>query len=83
MNLLTSLTAVIGGIVGFYSLKTALAALPFALAVAAASLLYHGIFAVLKLENEIDAQALSYAAFSVGILVWVVLCTFVIVPLMN
>jgi zinc and cadmium transporter len=40
MNLLTSLTAVIGGVVGFYALGTALAALPFALAVAAASLLY-------------------------------------------
>jgi len=40
LNLLTSLTAVIGGVVGFYSLGTALAALPFALAVAAASLLY-------------------------------------------
>lgn len=51
--------------------------------IAAASLLYHGTFAILKLEDEIDAQALSYATFSVGILVWVVLCTFVIVPLMN
>jgi hypothetical protein len=51
--------------------------------VASASLLYHGIFAILKLEDEIDAQALSYATFSVGIFVWVVLCTFVIVPLMN
>ncbi|HEY8102541.1 MAG TPA: Yip1 family protein [Burkholderiaceae bacterium] len=51
--------------------------------VASASLLYHGIFAILKLEDEMDAQALSYATFSVGIFVWVVLCTFVIVPLMN
>jgi hypothetical protein len=50
---------------------------------ASASLLYHGIFAILKLEDEMDAQALSYATFSVGIFVWVVLCTFVIVPLMN
>lgn len=50
---------------------------------ASASLLYHGIFALLKLEDEMDAQALSYATFSVGVFVWVVLCTFVIVPLMN
>ena len=51
--------------------------------IAAASLLYHGTFAILKLEDEMDAQALSYATFSVGILVWAMLCTFVIVPLMN
>jgi hypothetical protein len=51
--------------------------------IASASLLCHGIFSILKLEDEIDAQALSYATFSVGIFVWVVLCTFVIVPLMN
>jgi len=51
--------------------------------VASASLLYHGIFAILGLEDEVDAQALSYATFSVGIFVWVVLCTVVIVPLMN
>jgi hypothetical protein len=50
---------------------------------ASASLLYHGIFAILKLEDEQDAQALSYASFTVGIFVWVILCTFVIVPLIN
>ena len=40
LNLLTSLTAVIGGVVGYFALEEALAALPFALAVAASSLLY-------------------------------------------
>jgi zinc and cadmium transporter len=40
LNLLTSLTAVIGGVVGYFALEKALAALPFALAVAASSLLY-------------------------------------------
>jgi zinc and cadmium transporter len=40
LNLLTSLTAVIGGLVGFVALEKSLAALPFALAVAASSLLY-------------------------------------------
>ncbi len=40
LNLLTSLTAVIGGVVGYFALEQALAALPFALAVAASSLLY-------------------------------------------
>jgi zinc and cadmium transporter len=40
LNLLTSLTAVIGGVVGYYALETAVRMLPFALAVAASSLLY-------------------------------------------
>ena len=40
LNLLTSLTAVIGGVIGFFALEQSLRALPFALAVAAASLLY-------------------------------------------
>ncbi len=42
LNLLTSLTAVIGGVIGFFALEQALVALPFALAVAAASLLICG-----------------------------------------
>jgi zinc and cadmium transporter len=40
LNLLTSLTAVIGGVLGYFALEQTLAALPFALAVAASSLLY-------------------------------------------
>jgi len=40
LNLLTSLTAVIGGVVGYFALETAVRILPFALAVAASSLLY-------------------------------------------
>jgi len=40
LNLLTSLTAVIGGVVGYFALETAQRLLPFALAVAASSLLY-------------------------------------------
>ena len=40
LNLLTSLTAVVGGVVGYIALETAVRILPFALAVAAASLLY-------------------------------------------
>lgn len=40
LNLLTSLTAVIGGVVGYFALEQSLAVLPFAVAVAAASLLY-------------------------------------------
>jgi len=39
-EILASLSAVIGGVVGFFALEQSLALLPFALAVAAASLLY-------------------------------------------
>jgi zinc and cadmium transporter len=39
LNLLTSLTAVIGGVIGYFALETAVRILPFALAVAASSLL--------------------------------------------
>jgi zinc and cadmium transporter len=39
-NVMSSLTAVLGGIVGWYALRDALALLPYVLAVAAASLLY-------------------------------------------
>ena len=39
LNLLTSLTAVLGGLIGYFALEESLEALPFALAVAAARLL--------------------------------------------
>ena len=40
LNLLTSLTSVIGGVVGYFALRHAMGLLPYALAVTAASLLY-------------------------------------------
>jgi zinc and cadmium transporter len=58
LNLLTSLTAVIGGVVGFFALQTALAALPFALAVAAASLLYVAVADLIPgLHRRIDPRS--------------------------
>jgi hypothetical protein len=50
---------------------------------AAASLLYHGTYTILQMDEEIEAQSLSYQAFAVGGVVWVLLCTFVVLPLMN
>ena len=56
--LLTSLTAVIGGVVGFFALQTALAALPFALAVAAASLLYVAVADLIPgLHRRVDPRS--------------------------
>jgi zinc and cadmium transporter len=58
LNLLTSLTAVIGGVIGFFALQTALAALPFALAVAAASLLYVAVADLIPgLHRRVDPRS--------------------------
>jgi len=58
LNLLTSLTAVIGGVIGFFALKQALMALPFALAVAAASLLYVAVADLIPgLHRRVDPRS--------------------------
>jgi zinc and cadmium transporter len=67
MNLLTSLTAVIGGVVGFYALGTALTALPFALAVAAASLLYVAVADLIPtLHRRVDARSSVMQVLLIG-----------------
>ena len=50
---------------------------------AGVSLLYHGTYSILKMDEQIEAQSMSFAAFSVGAIVWVLLCAFVVLPLMN
>ena len=58
LNLLTSLTAVIGGVVGYFALEKSLAALPFALAVAAASLLYVAVADLIPgLHRRVDPRS--------------------------
>ena len=58
LNLLTSLTAVLGGVIGFFALEKALMALPFALAVAAASLLYVAVADLIPgLHRKIDPRS--------------------------
>ena len=58
LNLLTSLTAVIGGIIGFFALERALAVLPFAVAVAAASLLYVAVADLIPgLHRRVDPRS--------------------------
>jgi len=67
LNLLTSLTAVIGGVVGFYSLGNALAALPFALAVAAASLLYVAVADLIPgLHRRVDPRSSVMQVLLIG-----------------
>jgi zinc and cadmium transporter len=58
LNLLASLTAVIGGVIGFFALQTALGALPFALAVAASSLLYVAVADLIPgLHRRVDPRS--------------------------
>jgi zinc and cadmium transporter len=58
LNLLTSLTAVIGGVVGYFALEKSLAVLPFALAVAASSLLYVAVADLIPgLHRRIDPKS--------------------------
>ncbi len=51
--------------------------------IAAVSLLYRGTYSILKMDEQIEAQSMSFAAFSVGAIVWIMLCAFVVLPLMN
>lgn len=58
LNLMTSLTAVLGGVLGFFALEQSLRALPFALAVAAASLLYVAVADLIPgLHRRVDARS--------------------------
>jgi zinc and cadmium transporter len=58
LNLMTSLTAVLGGVLGYFALEQALRALPFALAVAAASLLYVAVADLIPgLHRRVDPRS--------------------------
>jgi zinc and cadmium transporter len=72
LNLLTSLTAVIGGVVGYFALETAARLLPFALAVAASSLLYVAVADLIPgLHRRIDPRSsvMQVVLIAVGIAV--------------
>ena len=72
LNLLTSLTAVIGGVVGYFALETAVRILPFALAVAASSLLYVAVADLIPgLHRRIDPRSsvMQVLLISMGIAV--------------
>jgi zinc and cadmium transporter len=67
LNLLTSLTAVIGGVVGYFALETARAVLPFALAIAAASLLYVAVADLIPgLHRKIDPRSSLMQVLLIG-----------------
>jgi len=68
LNLLTSLTAVIGGVIGYFALERALAVLPFAVAVAAASLLYVAVADLIPgLHRKIDPRSSVTQVLLIGV----------------
>ena len=68
LNLMTSLTAVIGGVLGYFALEKALAALPFALAVAAASLLYVAVADLIPgLHRRVDPRSSITQVLLIGL----------------
>jgi len=57
-NLATSLTAVLGGVVGYFSLGAALSLLPYALAIAASSMLYIAVADLIPgLHRRVDPRS--------------------------
>ena len=68
LNLLTSLTAVIGGVIGYFALESSLAALPFALAVAASSLLYVAVADLIPgLHRRVDPRSSVTQVLLIGL----------------
>ena len=68
MNLVTSLTAVLGGILGYVALEKSLAVLPFALAVAASSLLYVAVADLIPgLHRKIDPRSSVTQVILIGL----------------
>jgi len=68
LNLLTSLTAVIGGVIGYFALEQALAILPFAVAVAASSLLYVAVADLIPgLHRKIDPRSSITQVLLIGL----------------
>ena len=49
----------------------------------AANLLYHGIYTLLHMQDPFEAQSMSYHIFSVGAIVWLLLCTYIVLPVLN
>ena len=71
-NIATSLTAVIGGVLAYYGLREALSLLPYALAIAAASLLYIAVADLipgLHRRSDTRASLAQVALITLGVLV--------------
>ena len=72
LNLVSSLTSVIGGVIAYYALNTALDFLPYALALAAASFIYVAVADLIPgLHRRVDLRAslgqVLFIALGVGL----------------
>ena len=75
LNLLTSLTSIVGGVVAYFALGTAIGYLPYALALAAASFLYVAVADLIPgLHRRVDLEAgleqLLFISLGVGLVYW-------------
>lgn len=75
LNLLTSLTSVIGGILAYFALGHAMQALPYTLAIAAACFLYVAVADLIPgLHRRVDPKAsvaqIVLIAAGIGVIVW-------------
>ena len=76
LNLLTSLTSIIGGVVAYFALATALHVLPYALAFAAASFIYVAVADLIPgLHRRVDLRAGLEQVLFIGLGVVVVYVT--------
>ncbi len=76
LNLLTSLTSIIGGVVAYFALTTALHLLPYALAFAAASFIYVAVADLIPgLHRRVDLRAGVEQVLFIGLGVLVVFVT--------
>lgn len=50
---------------------------------ASASLLYHGVRSILGIEEELDVQDVTYKVFAIGAIVWSLLVTLAVWPIMG
>ena len=76
LNLLTSLTSIIGGVVAYFALATALHLLPYALAFAAASFIYVAVADLIPgLHRRVDPRAGLEQVLFIGLGVLVVYLT--------
>jgi len=73
-NVISSLTAVLGGLVGWFAFREAMALLPYALAVAAASLLYVAVADLIPgLHRRTDLRAGAFQVLWIGVGIGIVL----------
>jgi zinc and cadmium transporter len=76
LNLFSSLTSILGGILAYYALREALGVLPFAVAIAAASLLYVAMADLIPgLHRRADAEAsvaqVLLISLGIGLIAWI------------